>query len=138
MIGVLLDILCLATVVGACPPPAPPLCDRILYQGQCADIDTPLCGVGQRLYLSPEGEGYCDCDEVRDEGKVLQFTPPRYRQSPCTYLKGWLKRDGICYQNLTTAFCGENNILNILSTGGHSCIENPCLDDDGLLYLPHQ
>ena len=64
MIGVLLDLLGLATLSL--------YCDHIMYQGQCADLYSSLCGIGQRLYLSPEGEGYCDCDEVRDEGKVLQ------------------------------------------------------------------
>ena len=53
-------------------------------------------------------------------------------------MQGWLKQDDHCYQNLTTAFCSENSILNILSEDRHSCIENPCIDDDGLSYLPHQ
>ena len=58
---------------------------------------------------------------------IVTTTTPHYQ--------GWLELDGRCYQNLTPANCGGNNILEIATDGQHTCIPNPCAQD--LSYLPH-
>ena len=42
-----------------------PFLITVWYQGECVDpAGHSVCGLGERLYVRPEGKVECDCDEV--------------------------------------------------------------------------
>merc|ERR1712183_1069535 len=92
------------------------------YSGQCRPFfQDGVCGdevLGERLYVGPDGNGTCDCDE------------------------GWIRHEDRCYQEFSPAFCGEGEVLNLgtmkkLEAGQQfSCIPNPCQNVENA--LPHR
>ena len=84
-----------------------------MFGGVCVHmLDTVACpNIGERLYISDDGEGFCDCDD------------------------GWGRGvDGRCYQEFTPGFCEENSIIRIREK--LQCEENPC--GDSRISLPHR
>jgi len=86
-------------------------------RGQCKVFFADgVCGeVGQRLYVGPDGNGTCDCEE------------------------NWIRHEDRCYQEFTQAFCADGKVLNLgtrrkLKNGArYSCVRNPC-DEDTLAH----
>lgn len=82
------------------------------YRNKCRPLfEDGVCGdevLGERLYVGPNGNGTCDCEE------------------------GWIRHEGRCYQEFSPAFCGAGEVLNLgtkepLEAGqNYSCITNPC------------
>ena len=44
---------------------ASPRCDGLLSSGQCHQIYSPVCGVGQRLFSGGPSGVQCDCDVTK-------------------------------------------------------------------------
>ena len=109
-----------------------------MYEGRCVDLyEEGVCGedaLGERLFLSEDGTTvYCDCDEVR-----LRISIEWNFDSN---IQGWMRHEGRCYQEFTTAFCPQNQILNlgnyrrIRDGKKYNCKRNPCLSPT---LLPHK
>ena len=74
-------------------PPESGCENSVWFKGDCQDVYADsLCGeeaLGERLYLAEDGRGRCDC------------------------MEGWVRYEGMCYQELTPAFCPPNTILRL-------------------------